>query len=459
MTSFQSYFLHAIALEVNTQEEIAHLLGVDAQDLTSPGASLLQMDFVEQGDPMRGTGRPLFLTEKGRQALSIQGAPPVTKRKVGQFHFNALTQTSMPLEGKTYSVEQMQKEGLFILPVEEHKRPTLGHFAEKDVTEALATSSAFRGNDIVALLELIKAEIEYIAPVTVVLLQHRETSDQRLAVYRNSMLQRPESAALQHFFDEGVLNLPQDATPLKENYIDIPSSLPPVTAQMTRDLVQNEFTLEELEAQLLIQEERRTLTQSERERQELTERVQHLKEELRVKREETEKLRQRLLLSQVEFLQTEQHRPVLEQALREAQKEIIIISPWMNRKACNEHLCQLIAQALARGVRIRIGYGMGRERNTAEAERNSFNVRAVQNALRRHIPEASEHLLEIQETNGTHQKILICDQTFAVTGSFNWLSYVGERDDGYRNELGTLFRRSNEITELTTIAQRVLSSS
>ncbi len=458
LTSFQSYILHAIALEVNTQEEIAHLLGVDAQDLTSPGASLLQMDFIEQGDPIRGRGRSLFLTEKGLQALSSQGAPPVPKRKVGQFHFNALTQTSIPLEEKTYTVERMQKEGLFILPVEEHKRPTLGHFTEKEVAEALSISPAFQDNDIVALLELRRTELEYIAPVTVVLLQHRETGEQRLAVYRNSMLQRAESAALQRFFDDGMLNLPDDTTSLGKRQIDIPSSLPPVAAQMTKDLVQSEYALEDLEAQLVVQEELRTATQSERERQELTNRIHDLKEELRVKREETEKLRQGLLKNQVEFLQTEQHRAVLEQALCEAQKEIIIISPWMNRRACNDSFCQLVARALERGVRIRIGYGMGRERDTAEAERNLFHVRAVQNALRRYIPEASKHLLEIKETSGTHQKILICDRTFAVTGSFNWLSYVGERDEGYRNELGTLFRRVNEIADLTSIAQGVLSS-
>ncbi len=41
LTSFQAYMLHAIALEVNTPQEIAHLLGVDPRDITAPGTGLL----------------------------------------------------------------------------------------------------------------------------------------------------------------------------------------------------------------------------------------------------------------------------------------------------------------------------------------------------------------------------------------------------------------------------------
>ena len=44
LTSFQMYFLHAVACGVNTRAAIAHLLGVDDRDLVSPGASLLKIE-------------------------------------------------------------------------------------------------------------------------------------------------------------------------------------------------------------------------------------------------------------------------------------------------------------------------------------------------------------------------------------------------------------------------------
>ena len=101
-----------------------------------------------------------------------------------------------------------------------------------------------------------------------------------------------------------------------------------------------------------------------------------------------QKIRQELTDIQTEFLQTEQHRAVLEQALREAKQEVIIISPWMNRRACND--------AIARGVRIRIGYGIGNEQNPRDAERNRNNARQVKNAFERAITKGSKNLLEMR---------------------------------------------------------------
>ena len=458
LTSFEIYFLHAVALSVNTYQEIAHLLGIEDRDLVAPGANLLKLEFIGQGLPTPEKGRPIYLTEKGQQALKDQKAPPVPSRRTGRLHFNALTWVPIPLEENTWPVEKMGKEGLFLLPLRESVRPTLGDFTEKDVAVALRDTAAFQDKDIIALLELKKLELEYIAPVTVVLLQNRETGEQRLAVYRNSMFQRAESAAVQRFFENGKLSLPEDATLLKEEQIAIPLSLPPAIAQATRKLEQNENALRTLEGQLTEQKERQTSTQSDHERQELQERILQLKEELGLKREDNEILRQQLRHSQVEFLRTEQHRPILMQALREAREEIIIISPWMNLRTCNDELCRLIGDAIKRGVRVRIGYGIGKERDIHEAARNQNNVNAVRRALDRHIPASRVNLLEMRKTNGTHQKILVCDRTFAVTGSFNWLSYAGGQDEGYRNETGTLHRHIDQVNELVNIALRVMSS-
>ena len=203
LTSFQSYMLHAIALGVNTRGTIAHLLGVDDRDLVSPGASLLKLGFIQQDLPNAEGVRPILLTDRGRQALEDDGAPPAPKLKVCKLHFNALTWTPIPLEDTTWSVEQMYKEGLFILPTRERERPTLGDFSEKEVAAALSGAPAFKDNVVIALLELKKVDLQYIAPVTVVLLHHRETGEERLAVYRNGVQQRLDSEALQRTFDQG----------------------------------------------------------------------------------------------------------------------------------------------------------------------------------------------------------------------------------------------------------------
>jgi len=458
LTSFEIYFLHAVALEVNTREEIAWLLGVDDRDLVAPGASLLKREYITQGQPTPTARRPISLTEKGRAALGDQKAPPVPVRTWAQLHFNALTWTPGPLEDKTWSVEHMEKEGLFILPEQQHERPTLGDFTVKDVATALQDVPFFQDRQLIALLELKRMVKEYIAPVTVALLQQASTQEQRFVVYRKGMLQRAESAVLQRLFETEHFLLPDDALALAGSPLAIPRSLPPVVAQVAQDLTVNELALRTLQTDLADSRERRGTTQDRREREELEDRILRLEGELRTRGEESERLRVQLQRNQGTFLRTEDHRAVLERALREAREEIIIISPWMNRRTCDDDLCDLVAQALKRGVRIRIGYGITERVGDLDAGRNRTNaqkvIRAIATAVDLHTPPERARLLDIQRTGDTHQKILVCDRSFGVLGSFNWLSYRGERDREYRNETSILLRDPASVTELAQIALR-----
>ncbi len=107
-----------------------------------------------------------------------------------------------------------------------------------------------------------------------------------------------------------------------------------------------------------------------------------------------------------------------------------------------------------------IGYGMGHERYPAETNRNKRNVDEVKFAIKKRIRDTdpTPFLRDIVETTGTHQKILVCDRQFAITGSFNWLSYTGKQNEGYRQELSVLFRYIDQVNELANIGIQVWKS-
>jgi hypothetical protein len=246
LSSFEIYFLHAVALSVNTREEIAELLGLSDRDLIAPGASLLKREYISQGPPIAGKGRPIFLTERGRSALGDQKAPPVPMRRSAQLHFHAMTWQPIPLEEGTWSIEQMDKEGLSILPASSQERPTLGDFTVKEVAQALQGVPLLQGKQVVGLIELKKMTLEYVAPVTVMLLERRATQEHRYVIYRNAMLQRAESSVLQRLFETGRFHLPDDAVALAGERIPVPKSLPSVVAQVAERLTDNEVTLRTL---------------------------------------------------------------------------------------------------------------------------------------------------------------------------------------------------------------------
>jgi len=48
----------------------------------------------------------------------------------------------------------------------------------------------------------------------------------------------------------------------------------------------------------------------------------------------------------------------------------------------------------------------------------------------------------------THAKVLICDSSFIVTGSFNWFSFRGDPSRTYRDEQSTLVEIPEHIDEV-----------
>jgi hypothetical protein len=457
LSNFEIYFLHAVALDVNTREDIAALLGLDDRDLITPGASLLKRELIAQGVPTPTGKRPISLTERGREVLETQKVPPIPVRASAQMHFNALTWTPIPLE-ETWSVEQMDKDGLCVLPPSRQERPTLGDFILREVDLALQHVPFFRENRLIKLLELKKVKPEYIAPVTVAALCSQGGREQRFAIYRDGALQRGESAVLQRHSETGLFFLPDDAVPLANARLQIPTTLPPIVARVAQQLTDAEYAARQLQAELTDSKTLHGGTADRSERAKLAERIAQLEAELEANREESAQLKRQLQQNQGTFLRTEEHRAVLARALQEAREEVIVIAPWLNRRTCDDALCDLVAQAVKRGVRVRIGYGITERPGDPDLGRHHANaqkvIRALRAAVARDISAEQARLLDIQRVSDTHEKILVCDRSFAVIGSFNWLSYRGELDREYRREASVILRESASVAELARIALR-----
>ncbi|HEU5378610.1 MAG TPA: reverse transcriptase N-terminal domain-containing protein, partial [Ktedonobacteraceae bacterium] len=304
--------------------------------LTSSIASLLRLRFVEQRDLQPGTGdRFLALTGSGQEAVK-QGPPPVPARTTGRFLFNALTESIVSPGEEARYPDQVQ--GLFVLPPNEVGKPKMSKFVEKeaDVKAVLKDEPAFKDATILRFLKLREVAACYFAPVTVVVLEHRETHERTVAVYRNTIQQRPETVQLQFLLDSKKFAIPAMGTPprLQEKEIRIPTQTLPVdTVQEINKVVENEQKREEYRIQVEEHKMRKIATQDARERQELEEKLNALQQEIREREQIIQQLQKQLQPSQVEFLRTDQHRARLFQAAREAKERLIILSSWINLDA------------------------------------------------------------------------------------------------------------------------------
>lgn len=130
-------------------------------------------------------------------------------------------------------------------------------------------------------------------------------------------------------------------------------------------------------------------------------------------------------------LQNREIRDKFIQAFSDAKYELNIASPWMNNYVVNDKLINKMEKFLLRGGIIKIIYGI--------EENNSFsNFKRDRNSKNENSHRIAEKLNEkfkcyndsfkIKKVN-SHNKLLICDESYYIETSFNLLSFSGEYDE------------------------------
>lgn len=141
----------------------------------------------------------------------------------------------------------------------------------------------------------------------------------------------------------------------------------------------------------------------------------------------------------VEFIDTFEHREYLQQALRSTKRRLVIISPWITAKVVNRGFLEQLAQLLRKGVDVHIGYGLEQRPGERPVTKADEKAEAALEALaRRHTN------FTFTKLGNTHSKQLLFDGTH-VCGSFNWLSFLGDRRREYRHEESTVVRRPDLV--------------
>ena len=221
--------------------------------------------------------------------------------------------------------------------------------------------------------------------------------------------------------------------------------LPPEESKLAGDIEELDQALGKAEVAVAEAEASRSTTQDERERRKLEETVRVLKAqqyELRAELEEKELELREVSDGGARLVKTEAHRPLLFDAARTAASELTIVSAWINSRTLDDELCRALVAAIGKGVTVRIAWGFGT--HGGETQRNRVKGDKALDELRSRIPRAQRRRLIVKRIE-THEKFVICDDRFCVWGSFNWLSYRGQRDEGYRRETSSYSERPGDV--------------
>lgn len=151
----------------------------------------------------------------------------------------------------------------------------------------------------------------------------------------------------------------------------------------------------------------------------------------------------RITDSAVRLIKTEDHHGLLLDAINQAGKDLTLVSAWIDPFAFDGEVRTSIAASIKRGVTVRIAWGLGVNGKYTEAYRNKNKGKKAINELKKLLGKDVGRL--IVKTVDTHEKFIICDNKFCAWGSFNWLSYRGNKDRGYRRETSMYSTRKDDI--------------
>ena len=438
------FILRLAGVQPMEPAELGRLLGLPDKFVAGAAAELLQKGLATQRPDLK-----LEITAQGRQALADGGRAWSPQREYVTAPFCPITRRVLDIgtDDLLYP-DAAEKNGLFVIPASGDK-PRLSELQVEDIREYARYEEDIKPEEITEIAEIRSqdARLRYRNDITVVKLTAPGRNSPTFAAYSGREYLAEETLALRRLAEESGINLtPEEfAETLSEPWLQSRSA--------TRDEENLLSTINDADRAVgkvdtdisAIQAEQEEL-QDESEKEELARRLKQLeidKVEQALRLAEAERMLSEQTGGATRLIKTEEHRPLLLEAIDKSQSELTLVSAWIGPDAFDRELCRKLRQAMARGVRVRIAWGLGTRRGP-ESDRNLAKGNTALNELKRDVSNELLSNLTVKRTE-THEKFIICDDQFCTSGSFNWLSYRGEIDRGYRRETSFYSERPDDI--------------
>jgi len=450
----EEYVLKTIDAGLFSEEEISEFLGLE---LSTTMEAMVNLRGSEDIDLIAPDASPLQiwkLTKKGEITLR-KAKIIVPEERTFEINFDGLLRSPRwygQFEKSLLKPKDLQDEGIVEIEPSPKRPPELSDLKIKDINDIIKKNEKSRGRnsknsteqDLLAL-KAIERRQRFFQPSTTLVYKAKDSEEIQIALVGDDILSNEHETAFARSngakkIRNQILKALQKNEPIKlaedllgqefvaANLINADT----ITAKVTE-------AKEEIKSQIELTQGKLDQTNNEDEKNDLIQQLEQKEQQILQLQAQMEAM---LASVPLRWLEMYEHRPLLEQALKDTQKRLMIISPWIRANSVNRWFLQQFENLLKRGVEVFIGYGFGEE------DENPYpkDVEA-EKALQKLANQYSKSFI-LKRLGDTHAKILISDTTFAVPTSFNWLSFKGERTRTFRDERGTLVSDPQKIDEL-----------
>lgn len=388
-------------------EEIVAFLGLSEKVITPVLAALNSSELIAYSCASGTTQARVTLTLKGRSVL-VEAAVTKPQEKTMTVCFDALTRKVLLIQAEQlFKPREMKDHGFYEVPTGLSRRVEVDDIGLKDfdrILERLAPNAKSK-SELLAIRRIERRELRYASCVMLYYRSQSDFSDINVAFWKE------DGQALEHevrFREAGGPELVGSRFLLEKQK---PESNP--IAEM-----ENEPSAEPMEPQQATGTDAPAKTEQASEPEQTAPAGDTLQSIL-----------------------CHDHPPLLRHALLNAKNRLLIISPWINHSVVDRGFVSSLESLLRNGVDVFIGYGIdngeGRGKDAAQ------NKPPITPSAKRDLDDLAKRFKNFHfvYVGNTHRKSLVCDDVFAVTTSFNWLSFKGDARYSPRDERGQLVRK------------------
>lgn len=425
LSILQEFILRFLKENVTSTDTICAFLGINPDVVFNAIADLRANDLLTV-DIYREN---LKLTDKGRKVLE-KASVIVPEELSFSVMMDGLT-GDVFIDTKRYYKGNELRDNIMIPLKTAFDRPSIEDISYENLNNAIkqyrisnGKNSFFEG-DLLSINEVEKVYTEY-KKIYVLVYYNYEKETMELRAFEKSVRRQEYETIILRMQNENLHQIDFDKKTIVDELNERPllNSIPKEIIEEAEEFENKkgdyQKQIDALKTQIIdFNEQIDSEAVPEKERITATQQVRILKkqlEELQYKQESANRI-----------LNTYDHRPLLLKALKDAQKQVIIVSPWIKRSGVNNEVLLLIEKALQKKVQVVIGYGISDEQDS-----DPKILKQLENMQKKKYG----NYLTLVSLNNTHEKVLICDNDFLVITSFNWLSFRGDPKFGFRQETG-----------------------
>lgn len=429
----QEFVLKAIDAGLTMPQDLAGFLGLEQSIVNAGITSLMDSDDVVLSVVEGSRSQFLALTNKGKDTLE-KAATITTEVMRVRVDVDGLTRTVMLLDDLPVRPAALKEAGVIEIPPHPRRKPRIDEVRFEDVKRLLKEHGGW-GDDrtLLALIDVERADRMFRDDAIALVYKALDGNEAQVGFVVDGHLSEAHETAFRAENQASRLGLLPSAwgDPEKAAIEVLGQDLATLAAspeETSKAKTEVEFGTREV-TQLT---ERLKVAES------LSERAA-LELQLREAEERVAKAEARLGSMVVRPVEVYEHPGYLRDALKFAAERIMIISPWIRARVVDHSFMQMLNDALARGTEVFIGYGLAGEGQQREGERDKAAIRALEELSSKN---ARFHLSYFGDT---HAKMLLCDRKFVIVTSFNWLSFAGAPELGFRDERGYYIAIPEEV--------------